>query len=119
MGRIVLQMMMTLDGYVAERVIEWGQSLSIGLVVGATYPEELAAVRKIAPDAPFLVPGVGAQGGDLEAAVRAAVDANRSGAVINSSRGVIYASGEKDFARAARRAALATRDAINRARYDS
>ena len=92
---------------------EWNNRGNIGLVVGATVPEQLASVRRLCPEMPLLMPGVGAQGGDLEAAVRAGVDANGRLALINSSRGVIYASRDNDFAVAARRAAENLRDSIN------
>ena len=87
-----------------------------GLVVGATYPEELARLREIAPDLPFLIPGVGAQGGSLEAAVAHGPTASGVGPVINSSRGIIYASQGSGFAEAARAAAMTLRDRINRLR---
>jgi orotidine-5'-phosphate decarboxylase len=99
---------------VAKKALEWNKYGNIGLVVGATYPNDLKRVRKICPDMPILIPGVGKQGGDLAAAVRNGVDANKEKAIINSSRGIIYASKGKDFAEAARRAAIATRDEINR-----
>ena len=86
---------------------------NLGLVVGATAPEQLAAVRGVCPDMPILIPGVGAQGGDLEASVRNGVDANGRLAIINSGRGIIYASSGDDFAEAARRAAGELRDGIN------
>ena len=86
---------------------------NLGLVVGATAPEQLAAVREVCPDMPVLIPGVGAQGGDLEASVRNGVDANGRLAVINSGRGIIYASSGADFATAARAAAARLRDGIN------
>ena len=92
---------------------EWNTRGNIGLVVGATVPEQLASVRELCPEMPLLIPGVGAQGGDLEAAVRAGVDANGRLALVNSSRGVIYASRGSDFATAAGRAAGAMRDSIN------
>ena len=95
---------------------EWNVSGELGLVVGATYPNELANVRRIAPDLPLLVPGIGAQGGDIDAAVRAGVTARKDGMVINSGRAILYASAEDDWREAARRAAIATRDAINAAR---
>ncbi len=97
----------------------------IGLVVGATYPEEIARVRALAPDLPLLVPGVGAQGGDAAATVKAGLPRTaRAGAqgmptgtiVVNSSRAILYASAKSDFASAARQAALATRDELNAAR---
>lgn len=92
---------------------KWNNRGNIGLVVGATAPEQLASVRELCPEMPLLVPGVGAQGGDLEAAVRAGVDAKGRLALINSSRGVIYASGGGDFAAASGRAARTLRDSIN------
>lgn len=71
------------------------------LVVGATYPEELEMVRQAVSDTPILIPGIGAQGGDLEAVVRVGQDSRGQGMIINSSRGVIFASGGRDFAEAA------------------
>ena len=99
---------------VAERSRGWNDYGNIGLVVGATYPDDLARVRRICPDMPILIPGVGAQGGDLAAAVTCGVDANGEKAIINSSRSIIYASSGADFAEAARRAAIELRDEINR-----
>jgi orotidine-5'-phosphate decarboxylase len=87
-----------------------------GLVVGATYPEELAHLREIAPNLPFLIPGVGAQGGSLVPAVLHGPTAEGIGPVINSSRGIIYASRGSDFAEAARAAASILRDRINQLR---
>jgi len=92
---------------------EWNIQGNVGLVVGATVPEQLAAVRELCPEMPLLIPGVGAQGGDLEGAVRAGVDSAGRLALVNSSRGIIYASREADFATAAGRAAQQLRDAIN------
>ena len=92
---------------------EWNTRGNIGLVVGATVPEQLASVRELCPEMPLLVPGVGAQGGDLEEAVRAGVDTNGRLALINSSRGVIYASRGSDFADAAGKAARTLRDSID------
>jgi orotidine-5'-phosphate decarboxylase len=86
-----------------------------GFVIGATVPEELAAARALAPTANFLIPGVGAQGGDLAAAVRYGPDAV-AGPVISISRGVIYASAGLDFAEAARAAALTLRESMNNLR---
>jgi orotidine-5'-phosphate decarboxylase len=83
-----------------------------GFVIGATYPEDLAAARDLAPEANFLIPGVGAQGGDLEAAARYGADAV-AGPVINAGRSIIYASAGLDFAQAARIAAIKLRDEIN------
>ena len=99
---------------VARRAQERAGAGNLGLVVGATAPEQLAAVRKVCPEMPLLIPGVGAQGGDLEATVRNGVDAKGRNAIINSSRGIIYASSGPDYAEAARKAAAEMRDAINR-----
>ena len=98
---------------VAQRSREWNGYGNVGLVVGATYPKELKEVREICPDMPILIPGVGAQSGDLEAAVRNGVDALGGGIIINSSRQIIYASRNEDYAAAARAAALRLREAIN------
>jgi orotidine-5'-phosphate decarboxylase len=85
--------------------------------VGATYPQEIARVRALAPRLPLLIPGVGAQGGDAEATVRAGCPHKDGGAiVVNSSRAVLYAGSGADFSTAARAAAQATRDRLNAAR---
>jgi orotidine-5'-phosphate decarboxylase len=105
----------TLYERVARTAAEkWRAIGDVGLVVGATYPAELAAVRSIVGDMPLLVPGIGAQGGDVEAAVRAGRSKDGRGLVINSSRAVLYASDGRDFAEAARAAASASRSAIAR-----
>jgi orotidine-5'-phosphate decarboxylase len=92
----------------------WNRSGQLGLVVGATFPAELARVRELAPTLPLLVPGVGAQGGDAAATVKAA--ARPGGAlIVNSSRAVLYASSGDGFAPAARAVARQTRDALNAA----
>ena len=103
---------------VARLAVEWDTENpgDCGLVVGATYPEELARLREIDPDLPFLIPGIGAQGGDLEAAVTHGPTTSGLGPVINSSRGIIFASQGPDFADAARTAALTLRDRINQFR---
>ena len=101
---------------VAKKAVEWNQNGNIGLVVGATHPDELAAVRAAAEDLPFLIPGIGAQGGDLEGSVKAGAGKSGDLAVINSSRGIIYASKDDDFAEAAGNAAKKLRDSINRVR---
>ena len=98
---------------VAQRAREWNLYGNLGLVVGATYPEELRRVRQICPEMPLLIPGIGAQGGDLASAVRYGVDAEGEKAIISSSRQIIYASKGEDFAAAAREAALNLRDQIN------
>ncbi len=95
---------------------QWNQQGQCALVVGATYPHELAEVRAIVGDMPLLVPGIGAQGGDIEATVQAGRDANGMGMMINSSRAILYAGNGDNFAQAARSAAIETRDAINRHR---
>ena len=93
----------------------WNLNGQLGLVVGATYPAEIERVRAVAPTLPLLIPGVGAQGGDAVATVRAGW---RPGAsiIVNSSRAILYASSGEDFAAAARREALKTRDTLNAAR---
>jgi orotidine-5'-phosphate decarboxylase len=87
-----------------------------GVVAGATYPREIAAIRAILPTAPFLIPGVGEQGGDVAAAVQAGLDADGYGVLINAGRSITYSSSGVDFAAAARRATIALRDEINAAR---
>ncbi len=94
---------------------EWGRGACLGLVVGATFPNEIARVRALAPTLPLLIPGVGAQGGDAQATVRAGWTA-QGPIIVSSSRAVLYASTGDDFARAARAAAVDTRDALARAR---
>jgi orotidine-5'-phosphate decarboxylase len=98
---------------VALKAKKWNTYGNIGLVVGATYPEELRLVRQSHPDMPLLIPGIGAQGGDLALAVRYGVDAEGQKAIINSSRQIIYASRGKDFAQAARQVASSLREQIN------
>jgi orotidine-5'-phosphate decarboxylase len=85
---------------------EWNGNENCGLVVGATYLEELRKVREIVGDMPILIPGIGAQGGDLERTVLAGKNSQGQGMIINSSRGIIFASKGKDFAEAAEREAL-------------
>jgi orotidine-5'-phosphate decarboxylase len=93
----------------------WNVNGQLGLVVGATYPAEIARVRDIAPTLPLLIPGVGAQGGDAKATVQAGLTAQ--GLIsVNSSRAILYASNGADFADAARREALKTRDLLNASR---
>jgi len=95
---------------------EWNTHKNCALVVGATYPKELSDVRAIVDDMPVLVPGVGAQGGDVEAVVREGSTDDGTGLVISSSRAILYAGSGEDFADAARSAARALVDAINRHR---
>jgi orotidine-5'-phosphate decarboxylase len=94
---------------------EWNTNGQVGLVVGATFPAEIARVRELAPSVPLLIPGVGAQGGDAQATVQAGATANGM-AVINSSRAILYASSGTDFAQAARDVAVVTRDSLNAAK---
>ncbi|HEY87232.1 MAG TPA: orotidine-5'-phosphate decarboxylase [Dehalococcoidia bacterium] len=98
---------------VALKASQWNTHGNIGLVIGATYPEELRLIRKSHPTMPLLIPGIGAQGGELESAVRYGVNSKGEKAIISSSRQIIYASREKDFAQAARRAASELQDQIN------
>jgi len=81
---------------------KWNTNQNIGFVVGATHPRELKMIRKIVPEMPLLIPGIGKQGGDLKSAVRDGCDGNGQLAIINASRSIIYASSGKDFAEAAR-----------------
>lgn len=95
----------------------WNENGQLGLVVGATYPAEIERVRELAPTLPLLIPGVGAQGGDAVATVKAGLRRGADGAitghiVVNSSRAVLYASSGADFAQAARQEALRTRDVL-------
>ena len=83
------------------------------LVTGATYPKELGAIREVAPDVPFLVPGIGAQGGDLSAVLQHGLDRSGRGLLISSSRGIIYAQGEGDFQQNAAAAAAELKQQIH------
>jgi orotidine-5'-phosphate decarboxylase len=103
--------------HVAERVArDWNGAGNCLLVVGATWPRELAQIRGVVGDVPFLVPGIGAQGGDVEAVLRAGLRADGHGLLLSSSRAILYASTGADFAEAAGAAARALRDEINRHR---
>ena len=99
---------------------EWNQHGQCALVVGATFPNEIRRVRELVGDMPLLVPGIGAQGGDIEATVKAGMNAIGAGLMINSSRAILYAGtqagGGEKFADAARQVAMQTRDEINRYR---
>ena len=99
--------------HVVRKAKKWNTRGNVGLVVGATRPAQLKRIRAVAPQLPILIPGVGAQGGDLRAAVRYGCTAQGDLALINASRAVLYASGGTDFADAARAAARAMRDDIN------
>lgn len=103
--------------HVAKTVAErWNANGNCLLVIGATWPVELAQVRSLVGEMPFLVPGVGAQGGDVEAVVRNGATRDGAGLVISSSRAILYASQGEDFTQAARAAAMKQRDEINRYR---
>ena len=95
---------------------QWNTDGNCALVVGATFPEELKVIRGIVGDMPLLIPGIGAQGGDVETTVRNGKTADGMGLMINSSRGILYASQGEDYAEAAANAARSLRDQINRYR---
>jgi len=100
---------------VARRASEWNRGGNVGLVVGATFPDQLARIREIAADLPFLIPGVGTQGGDAVEAIRLGAAASGRMAVVNASRQVLYASSGLDWQQAARREALDLRDTMRSA----
>lgn len=103
--------------HVAEKIArEWNDNGNCALVVGATWPDQLREVRALVGNVPFLVPGIGAQGGDVEAVVRNAKTADGTGLIVSSSRAILYASKGDDYAEAAADAARALRDEINRHR---
>lgn len=104
---------------VAKAVQAWNDYGNAGLVVGATSAESLTSIRDAAPGLPLLIPGIGAQGGDLASVIRLGADKHGEGLLINASRSILYASSGADFAQAARRAALALRDEINTLREKS
>jgi orotidine-5'-phosphate decarboxylase len=103
-----------------ERAERWSAMYpaTVGLVVGATYPAQLAEIRAHGPELPILLPGVGAQAGDVAASVAAGVDARGEGLMVSSSRGVIYAGSGEDFAERAREAAMGLRDEVNAVRRE-
>ena len=106
----------TLYGAVAKAANSWDEAGGVGIVVGATAPEELRLLRQSHPNLTFLAPGIGAQGGDVQTAIAAGINPEGRGLVINSSRGIIYASRRPtDFAQAAREAAKSLNAAINSA----
>jgi orotidine-5'-phosphate decarboxylase len=106
--------------YVARRAAAWDAlyPASVGLVVGATWPAQLREVRELAPEVPILLPGLGTQGGDLKASLRAGLLADGTGVLCSASRGIMYASSGTDFADAARSAAHRLRDDINVVRHE-
>jgi orotidine-5'-phosphate decarboxylase len=93
----------------------WNVNGQLGLVVGATYPAEIDAVRKLAPNVPLLIPGIGAQGGDAVATVKAGWREDAP-IVVSSSRAILYAAGDEGFAQAARKEAMRTRDMLENAK---
>ncbi len=97
----------------------WNAKGNCGVVVGATYPGELKEVRRIVGDMPILIPGIGAQGGDLEATIKAGMDSHGMGMIVNSSRGIIFASNREDFAEVARQKTQELHDQINRVRTEA
>jgi orotidine-5'-phosphate decarboxylase len=102
--------------HIAREVSEkWNGYGNCGLVVGATYPEEMRAIRGIADDLPFLIPGIGIQGGDLQKTVAAGKDSRGRGMIISASRSITYASSGEDFAAAAQAKARELHDAILKA----
>jgi orotidine-5'-phosphate decarboxylase len=101
---------------VIDKVHDWNALQNCGLVVGATQPSQIRAIRAAATELPFLIPGVGAQGGDLEAAVTLGAGGHRDLALINVSRGIIYKSSGDDFAEAAGREAEMLRKQVNQIR---
>jgi orotidine-5'-phosphate decarboxylase len=101
---------------IAQRVQLWNSFGNCGLVVGATYPQELKTIRSMCPDMPILIPGVGAQGGNLEASVLAGVDVSGEKAIISVSRAILYANNGDDYAVFAANEARNMRNRINEAR---
>ncbi|OGG21659.1 orotidine 5'-phosphate decarboxylase [Candidatus Gottesmanbacteria bacterium RIFCSPHIGHO2_02_FULL_40_13] len=103
---------------IAEHIVnDWNYNGNCGLVVGATYPDELKIVRRIVGDGfPLLIPGVGSQGGDVEKTARSGVDKDGLNAIINSSRGIIFASNEPDFSEKAREKLIKLKLEINKDR---
>jgi orotidine-5'-phosphate decarboxylase len=97
---------------VAGLAKNWNRHGNVGLVTGATYPEEMGRLRRLCPDMPFLIPGIGPQAGHLERSVLAGLDSHGGGIVVNAARSVLYASDGDDFAEAARAAAIALRNSI-------
>jgi orotidine-5'-phosphate decarboxylase len=102
---------------VAAKIKKWNTNKNCGAVVGATYPEELKEIRSaLGEDIPFLIPGIGAQGADIEKTVKNGTNKKGDMTIINSSRGIIYSSLDKNYAQKARQKAQETRDEINKYR---
>lgn len=107
----------TLYQVVAEKSAnEWNSNQNVLLVVGATYPEEMGQIRKAVGNVPFLVPGIGAQGGDIQAVMKNGATKDGKGLIISASRSVLYADSGIDFAVAAKKEAQKLRDEINQCR---
>jgi orotidine-5'-phosphate decarboxylase len=98
---------------VAEKVVSLSKKKNCGLVVGATQSSQMRKIREIAPDLPFLIPGIGAQGGDVEMTIKFGTDERGNLAIINSARKIIYASKEKDFAQKAKEETKKLKEEIN------
>jgi len=105
--------------HVAAKAKRWNENKNIGLVVGATHPVQLKRIRQLVPDMPLLIPGIGAQGGDVKLAVRNGCDVQGGMALINASRSIIYSSSGESFAETARSVAGALRDEMNMYREQS
>src|SRR5688572_5908896 len=103
---------------VARKSREWNKNGNVGIVMGATYPEQLKEARELCPEMPILVPGIGNQEGNLRDAVLGGVNKNRDGIIVNASRSVLYASRDKDYAMAARSAAAQLWENVNRYREE-
>jgi len=102
---------------VAKKIKEWDENDNCGAVVGATYPEELKTIRSILGDEiPILIPGIGKQGGDVEKTIKNGTNSKGKMAVINSSRGIIFAGDDEDFATVSLKKAISLRDEINKYR---
>ncbi len=102
---------------VAKKIKEWNENDNCGAVVGATYPEELKTIRRILGDEmPILIPGIGKQGGDVKKTIKNGTNSKGKMAIINSSRGIIFAGDGKDFAEASRKKTVSLRNEINRFR---
>jgi orotidine-5'-phosphate decarboxylase len=114
---LVGEMRVPLYQFVAHHIThEWNTNGNCAIVVGATYPADLRKVRSIVGDMPILIPGIGTQGGEVEATVKAGMDSRGCGMIISLSRGIIFASSHENFAQAARNATILVRDEINRYR---
>jgi len=103
--------------HVVAKAIKWNELKNIGLVVGATHPQELKRIRTMAPDIPFLIPGIGTQQGDIEATIRYGCRKNGKMALVNISRAIIFKSDKKDFAEKARESAMSFVKQFNQYRH--